>query len=205
MDRFPLAALVAMAKPASNAKYLQFRVLLRSAHRDGAKLLYPWPYLDGVTLAEAANDLALVVTAPTASRSPSRWAHRYAVHLPWKYGFKSVKSIVRLPSPTSAARLLSADHTQRLRLLGKRQSGRPASPLGASRESATSPPAKDSDAPVQRLRRIRRRLYAGRKARRSISKNKAGREGRQFLPHVLRQRQLFQREQPTSSFRAGRK
>jgi len=92
---FPLAALVALAKPASNAKYLQFESFYDPRIATAQNSFYPWPYREGVTLAEATNDLALVVTGAYGKPVAKAMGAPLRVHLPWKYGFKSVKSIVR--------------------------------------------------------------------------------------------------------------
>ena len=92
---FPLAALVALAKPASNAKYLQFESFYDPRIATAQNSFYPWPYVDGITLAEANNELALVVTGAYGKPVAKAMGAPLRVHLPWKYGFKSVKSIVR--------------------------------------------------------------------------------------------------------------
>ncbi|HEY1260503.1 MAG TPA: protein-methionine-sulfoxide reductase catalytic subunit MsrP [Stellaceae bacterium] len=93
---FPLSALVALAKPLGSAKYLRTETFLDTAEAPGQKQFwYPWPYIEGLTMAEANNELAFLVTGlygkPVAKQdgAPLRLA------VPWKYGFKSAKSIVR--------------------------------------------------------------------------------------------------------------
>ena len=93
---FPLKALVDLAKPTSGAKYLRMETFEDAAVAPGQKQFwYPWPYVEGLTMAEATNELAFMVTGiygkplPTQNGAPLRLA------TPWKYGFKSVKSIVR--------------------------------------------------------------------------------------------------------------
>jgi methionine sulfoxide reductase catalytic subunit len=92
---FPLAALVALAKPSSNAKYLQFDSFHDPHIATAQNSFYPWPYLDGITLAEAMNELAFVVTGAYGRPVAKVMGAPLRVHLPWKYGFKSVKSIVK--------------------------------------------------------------------------------------------------------------
>jgi sulfoxide reductase catalytic subunit YedY len=55
---------------------------------------YPWPYVEGVTVAEAGNELAFLVTGMYGKPVPKQDGAPLRLVLPWKYGFKSVKSIV---------------------------------------------------------------------------------------------------------------
>ena len=93
---FPMRSLVEYAKPLSSAKYVRMLTFLDKSFAPGQKQFwYPWPYEEGLTMAEANNELAFLVTGlygkPVAK--PNGAPLRLAV--PWKYGFKSVKSIVR--------------------------------------------------------------------------------------------------------------
>ncbi|HEY1300794.1 MAG TPA: protein-methionine-sulfoxide reductase catalytic subunit MsrP [Stellaceae bacterium] len=93
---FPLAALVAMAKPLGSAKYLRTETFLDPAEAPGQKQFwYPWPYIEGLTMAEATNELAFVVTGMYGKPVPKQDGAPLRLALPWKYGFKSAKSIVR--------------------------------------------------------------------------------------------------------------
>jgi sulfoxide reductase catalytic subunit YedY len=56
---------------------------------------YPWPYVEGVTMAEANNELAFLVTGMYGHPVPKQDGAPLRLVLPWKYGFKSVKSIVK--------------------------------------------------------------------------------------------------------------
>jgi sulfoxide reductase catalytic subunit YedY len=56
---------------------------------------YPWPYVEGVTIAEAGNELAFLVTGMYGKPVPKQDGAPLRLALPWKYGFKSAKSIVR--------------------------------------------------------------------------------------------------------------
>ncbi len=94
---FPFAKLVEMAKPLSSAKYVRMETFLDKSMAPGQRSLpyYPWPYVEGLTMAEATNDLTLLVTG--AYGKPLAKAHGAPLRLavPWKYGFKSIKSIVK--------------------------------------------------------------------------------------------------------------
>ena len=95
---FPLADFVAMARPLSGAKYLRFETFLDKdvSPNQRAAFLYPWPYVEGVTIAEAANELAFLCTGCYGAPLPKQMGSPIRLHLPWKYGFKSIKSIVRV-------------------------------------------------------------------------------------------------------------
>lgn len=94
---FPMRGLLDLARPLSAAKYVAFTSVEEPAVMPGlAESWYPWPYREGLTIAEAANELAYFATgAYGRPLKPQNGAPIRAV-LPWKYGFKSVKSIVRL-------------------------------------------------------------------------------------------------------------
>jgi methionine sulfoxide reductase catalytic subunit len=92
---FPMAALVDFAKPLGSAKYVQMETFLDPKTAPGQKeFWYPWPYVEGVTIAEAGNELAFLVTGMYGKPIPKQDGAPLRLVLPWKYGFKSVKSIV---------------------------------------------------------------------------------------------------------------
>jgi methionine sulfoxide reductase catalytic subunit len=94
---FPLSKLVALAKPASGAKYVQFQTFLDKAVAPGQRqFFYPWPYIEGLTLAEANNDLAFMVTGVYGKPLPNQFGAPIRLAVPWKYGFKSAKSLVKV-------------------------------------------------------------------------------------------------------------
>jgi sulfoxide reductase catalytic subunit YedY len=97
---FPLKRLVEIAKPTSNAKFLRFETFnkpeVAPGQKDGFFTSYPWPYVEGVTMAEAMNDLPLLVTGAYGKPLPNSMGAPLRLHLPWKYGFKSIKGIVRV-------------------------------------------------------------------------------------------------------------
>jgi sulfoxide reductase catalytic subunit YedY len=93
---FPVAKLVALAKPLSSAKYLQMETFKDASMAPGQRQTwYPWPYTEGLTIAEANNDLAFLVTGVYGKPAPRQNGAPLRLAVPWKYGFKSVKSIVR--------------------------------------------------------------------------------------------------------------
>jgi methionine sulfoxide reductase catalytic subunit len=97
---FPLAKLVEIAKPTSKAKYVRFETFnkpeVAPGQQPGLFSSYPWPYVEGLTMAEAMNDLAFVVTGAYGKPVAKSMGAPIRVHLPWKYGFKSAKGIVRV-------------------------------------------------------------------------------------------------------------
>ena len=93
---FPLAELVRLAAPKAEAKYLRMETFLDPATAGGQRASwYPWPYVEGVTLAEATNELAFLVTGVYGKPLAKQYGAPLRLALPWKYGFKSIKSIVR--------------------------------------------------------------------------------------------------------------
>ncbi|MBN34579.1 MAG: protein-methionine-sulfoxide reductase catalytic subunit MsrP [Rhodospirillaceae bacterium] len=94
---FPLRDLVAFAKPLGSAKYVVMQTFEDSDMAPGQEQFwYPWPYTEGVTVEEAENDLAFMVTGAYGQPMANQFGAPLRLHLPWKYGFKSVKSIVRV-------------------------------------------------------------------------------------------------------------
>ncbi len=93
---FPLQALVDLARPLSSARYLVMTTFEDSSTAPGQRQFwYPWPYVEGLTMAEAANELAFIGTGMYGEPMPRQNGAPLRLVVPWKYGFKSVKSIVR--------------------------------------------------------------------------------------------------------------
>jgi len=93
---FPLKALVDYAQPLSGAKYLKMETFSRPQEASGQKQFwYPWPYTEGLTIEEARNELAFIATGIYGKPLPRQNGAPLRLAVPWKYGFKSVKSIVR--------------------------------------------------------------------------------------------------------------
>jgi sulfoxide reductase catalytic subunit YedY len=94
---FPLAALVALARPLTSAKYVRMESFFDPEMASGQKQFwYPWPYVEGLTLAEATNDLAFLVTGAYGKPLAKSMGAPLRLQCPWKYGFKSIKSISRI-------------------------------------------------------------------------------------------------------------
>ncbi len=93
---FPLKSLVDFAKPLSGAKYLQMTTFQDPKMAPGQKMFwYPWPYIEGLTMDEATNELAFMVTGMYGHPVPKQDGAPLRLATPWKYGFKSIKSIVK--------------------------------------------------------------------------------------------------------------
>ena len=94
---FPLHALLKMVEPEPAAKFVQFETFSRPTEAPNmADRSFPWPYTEGMTLDEAMNELAFVATGIYAEPLPKQHGAPVRIVLPWKYGFKSIKSIVRI-------------------------------------------------------------------------------------------------------------
>jgi methionine sulfoxide reductase catalytic subunit len=93
---FALKALVDLAKPQSGAKYLRMETFLDPKTAPGQRaFFYPWPYVEGLTMAEATNELAFLVTGMYGKPVPKQDGAPIRLVTPWKYGFKSIKSITK--------------------------------------------------------------------------------------------------------------
>ena len=93
---FPLKALVDFANPNSNAKYVRMETLSDTKTMPGLRQpWYPWPYTEGLTIEEATNDLAFIVTGLYGKPIPRQNGAPLRLATPWKYGFKSIKSLVK--------------------------------------------------------------------------------------------------------------
>ncbi len=97
-DGFPLQKLVDLVQPTKQAKYLRFASFLDKEMAPGQARSpqYPWPYNEGLTLAEAAHELPLMVTGVYGKPLPSQNGAPLRLIVPWKYGFKSIKSITKI-------------------------------------------------------------------------------------------------------------
>ncbi len=94
---FPLKELVALAKPLSGVKYVQMQTFLNPKMAPGqSQRWYPWPYTEGLTMAEATHDMTLMVTGIYGKPIPTQHGAPLRLITPWKYGFKSVKSISKI-------------------------------------------------------------------------------------------------------------
>jgi DMSO/TMAO reductase YedYZ molybdopterin-dependent catalytic subunit len=94
---FPLKSLVDLAVPQSGAKYLRFETFNNPDVAPGlGAAWYPWPYIEGLTMEEATNELAFMVTGMYGKPVPKQNGAPLRLATPWKYGFKSAKGIVKI-------------------------------------------------------------------------------------------------------------
>ncbi len=94
---FPLAKLLKEVEPTSDAKYVRFETLFNPDEMPGQKsVLYPWPYQEGLRLDEAMHDLTLLATGLYGGELPAQSGGGIRLVVPWKYGFKSIKAIVKI-------------------------------------------------------------------------------------------------------------
>ncbi len=94
---FALKALVEYAKPLSSARYISFETLADKETMPGLRqTYYPWPYIEAVTIEEGLNELAFIATGAYGKPVSKQNGAPLRLLLPWKYGFKSIKSLVRI-------------------------------------------------------------------------------------------------------------
>ncbi|MDB6051981.1 MAG: sulfoxide reductase catalytic subunit YedY [Pseudomonas sp.] len=96
---FPLSALLKQVEPTANARYIRFETLQDPKSMPGQRssfALIDWPYAEGLRLDEAMNPLAILAVGMYGRELPSQNGAPLRLVVPWKYGFKSAKSIVRI-------------------------------------------------------------------------------------------------------------
>ncbi|WP_372779975.1 protein-methionine-sulfoxide reductase catalytic subunit MsrP [Litorivivens sp.] len=95
----PLHKLLARLEPTSKAKYIEFTTLYRPAEMRGQRSRFStidWPYVEGLRMDEAMNPLTLMATGLYGRELPKQNGAPFRLVVPWKYGFKSIKSIVKI-------------------------------------------------------------------------------------------------------------
>jgi sulfoxide reductase catalytic subunit YedY len=93
----PLADVLKRFEPNSKAKYVSFRTVFRPKEMPGQERSYiPWPYVEGLRIDEAMNPLALLAVGLFGETLPNQNGAPLRLVVPWKYGFKSIKSIVAI-------------------------------------------------------------------------------------------------------------
>ena len=94
---FELGKFLKQAEPTSFAKYVEFTTLHDPKQMPGQRSgVLPWPYVEGLRMDEAMHPLAILVTGLYGKPVPSQNGAPIRLAVPWKYGFKSIKSIVRI-------------------------------------------------------------------------------------------------------------
>mmetsp|Transcript_15714 Transcript_15714/g.30160 ORF Transcript_15714/g.30160 Transcript_15714/m.30160 type:complete len:579 (+) Transcript_15714:176-1912(+) len=95
---FPLYKLLDVVKPLPSATYVEFQTFKNTAvsREQTTQPYYPWPYLEGVSIEEAKNEMAFLSVGQYQEPLPGQSGAPIRLTLPWKYGFKSAKSLVRI-------------------------------------------------------------------------------------------------------------
>jgi sulfoxide reductase catalytic subunit YedY len=96
---FPLGDVIKQADPQGSAKYVAFETLVRPSEMPGQAAYFPaltWPYVEGLRLDEAMNPLAILAVGLYGETMPNQNGAPIRLVVPWKYGFKGIKSIVRI-------------------------------------------------------------------------------------------------------------
>ena len=93
-----MARLIELAQPQNDARYVRLESFLEpeQAPNQNSRSGYKWPYYEGLRLDEAMNELTLLVTGVYGHPLPKQHGAPLRLITPWKYGFKSAKSIVKL-------------------------------------------------------------------------------------------------------------
>jgi len=104
---FPLRRLLAEVEPLAAARYVRFETVLRPEEMPGQRdRFYPWPYVEGLRLDEAMHELTLLATGLYGRALTPQNGAPLRLVVPWKYGFKSIKAIVRIDLVEEAPRSL---------------------------------------------------------------------------------------------------
>lgn len=94
---FSLAEMLKKFQPCSSAKYVEFTTLLDESRLPGqARRVLNWPYVEGLRIDEAMNPLPIMAVGLYGDILPSQNGAPIRLVVPWKYGFKSIKSIVKI-------------------------------------------------------------------------------------------------------------
>ena len=94
---FPFNKIISLVEPKTDAKFVKFETFFNPDIAPGQKQKwYPWPYQEGITVEEAKNDLSFIATGIYGKKLPNQNGAPLRLILPWKYGFKSIKSIVKI-------------------------------------------------------------------------------------------------------------
>jgi sulfoxide reductase catalytic subunit YedY len=99
---FPLANLIKRVEPTSKAKFVEFATLVDPKQMPGQRAFGPfssgleWPYIEGLRMDEAMHPLAILAVGLYGEALPNQNGAPIRLVVPWKYGFKSIKSIVRI-------------------------------------------------------------------------------------------------------------
>ena len=151
---FSLSELIKRVNPTSKAKFVEFTTILDMTQMPGQRgQVLDWPYVEGLRMDEAMHPLALLCFGMYGEDLPNQDGAPLRIVVPWKYGFKSAKAIVRIRFTDKQPREhLEHIGSERVRLLFQRESecGSSALEPGEGTPARRIPEASDPD--VQRLR-----------------------------------------------------
>ncbi|MDB6029550.1 MAG: oxidoreductase molybdopterin binding protein [Verrucomicrobiales bacterium] len=112
---FPLSKLIEKLQPKAESKFIRFETANRPEQMPGMRGMknYPWPYFEGLRMDEAMHPLTMVVTGIYGKPLPKQHGAPIRIVVPWKYGYKSIKSVVKIEfidkQPTTFWETLAAD------------------------------------------------------------------------------------------------
>ena len=164
---FPLADLLKRFEPPRSAKFVEFVTVLRPEEMPGQRgrfmSILPWPYNEGLRIDEAMHPLALIAVGLYGEELPNQNGAPLRLVVPWKYGFKSIKSIVKIRFVEKQPPTTWMKQAPRvLRLLLQRE---PGATYSTFRDQSSRAPSRRvphaQDAAVQRLRRSGRVAVRG--------------------------------------------
>jgi sulfoxide reductase catalytic subunit YedY len=93
---FAMKQFVEFARPLGSAKYIRMETFKDPQTASGQRASwYPWPYVEGLAIDEATNELAMLATGVYGKPLPKQMGAPIRLVVPWKYGFKNIKSVVR--------------------------------------------------------------------------------------------------------------
>ena len=150
---FSFNELIKRAQPTSKAKYVEFTTLWDPKQMPGQRVdVLKWPYVEGLRMDEAMHPLALLCFGMYGETLPNQDGAPLRIVVPWKYGFKSAKSIVQNQlHRRPAAQQLAAGFSARIRLLFQRKPSRRPSALEPGQRTPPRRILQAPDADVQRI------------------------------------------------------
>jgi sulfoxide reductase catalytic subunit YedY len=93
----PLAEIIKRFEPTSKAKFVAFETVVRPGEMQGQNFpILPWPYVEGLRMDEAMNPLSILAVGIYGEEMPNQNGAPIRLVVPWKYGFKSIKSVVKI-------------------------------------------------------------------------------------------------------------
>ena len=153
---FKISELIKKVEPTSKAKYIKFTTFLnRKVALGQLQVWYPWPYVEGLTMKEAMNELAMMGTGIYGHPMPQQHGAPLRLVIPWKFGFKNIKSIVSIEFTDKRPRTFwEKAAPQRIRLLGQHQPEIQSPQVVPGHRANAGNEREKADAPVQRLCKV---------------------------------------------------